>query len=175
MLFSSSISIIRGGGVSGIHFKDVFTARPSSFHTPELVCKVWINSGTNILVGHCRWNVCARRLTANKSSACTEEVPNIKCILIFFKSLFFFFYTLESCRNCSTDSCSSCVSAQGYEHTAEDPALLYRVESMPGLGWVLKKSLYKDELEPKWPTPEKVQGSLFCQLVLIPPVVNIDE
>lgn len=49
---------------------------------------------------------------------------------------------------------------QGYEHSAEDPALLYRVESMPGLGWVLKKSLYKDELEPKWPTPEQV--SIFC-------------
>ena len=29
------------------------------------------------------------------------------------------------------------VGLQGYEHTAEDPALLYRVESMPGLGWVL--------------------------------------
>ena len=27
---------------------------------------------------------------------------------------------------------------------------------MPGLGWVLRKSLYKEELEPKWPTPEKV-------------------
>lgn len=48
------------------------------------------------------------------------------------------------------------VVVQGYEHTAEDPALLYRVESMPGLGWLLKKSLYKEELEPKWPTPEKV-------------------
>lgn len=47
---------------------------------------------------------------------------------------------------------------QGYEHTAEDPALLYRVETMPGLGWVLRKSLYKEELEPKWPTPEKVPG-----------------
>ena len=45
---------------------------------------------------------------------------------------------------------------QGYEHTAEDPALLYRVETMPGLGWVLRKSLYKEELEPKWPTPEKL-------------------
>ncbi len=53
------------------------------------------------------------------------------------------------------------VVLQGYEHTAEDPALLYRVESMPGLGWVLKKSLYKDELEPKWPTPEKVQDLCF--------------
>lgn len=52
-----------------------------------------------------------------------------------------------------------CISAwndQGYEHTAEDPSLLYRVETMPGLGWVLRKSLYKDELEPKWPTPEKL-------------------
>ena len=33
---------------------------------------------------------------------------------------------------------------------------MYRVETMPGLGWVLKKSLYKEELEPNWPTPEKV-------------------
>lgn len=54
------------------------------------------------------------------------------------------------------------VAAQGYEHTAEDPALLYRVESMPGLGWVLKKTLYKDELEPKWPTPEKVPVWFIC-------------
>lgn len=54
---------------------------------------------------------------------------------------------------------------QGYEHTAEDPALLYRVESMPGLGWVLKKSLYKDELEPKWPTPEKVKGRSVLYLM----------
>lgn len=57
----------------------------------------------------------------------------------------------------SVIDCCCFVVAQGYEHTAEDPALLYRVESMPGLGWVLKKSIYKDELEPKWPTPEKVQ------------------
>lgn len=34
--------------------------------------------------------------------------------------------------------------------------MLYRVETMPGLGWVLRRSLYKEELEPKWPTPEKV-------------------
>lgn len=53
--------------------------------------------------------------------------------------------------------CLFVVDEQGYEHTAEDPALLYRVESMPGLGWVLKRSIYKDELEPKWPTPEKVE------------------
>lgn len=59
--------------------------------------------------------------------------------------------------------------SQGYEHTAEDPALLYRVESMPGLGWVLKRSLYKDELEPKWPTPEKVRKMMKNKYLLGPP------
>lgn len=51
-----------------------------------------------------------------------------------------------------------CISAwndQGYEHTVGDPAMLYRIETMPGLGWVLKRKLYKEELEPKWPTPDK--------------------
>lgn len=38
---------------------------------------------------------------------------------------------------------------------------------MPGLGWVLRKSLYKDELEPKWPTPEKV--SILKGLCLLQP------
>eukprot|EP00795_Rhopilema_esculentum_P004726 gene4726-21025_t len=49
-----------------------------------------------------------------------------------------------------------CVSAwndQGYKHSVKDPALLYRVETMPGLGWLLKRSLFKNELEPKWPGP----------------------
>lgn len=62
-----------------------------------------------------------------------------------------------------------CVSAwndQGYEHTSTDPALLYRVETMPGLGWILKRSLYKDELEPKWPTPEKVNHKYFRNNIL---------
>jgi len=52
-----------------------------------------------------------------------------------------------------------CVSAwndQGYEHTASRPDILYRVYWMPGLGWMLKRSLYKDQLESEWPTIEKV-------------------
>ena len=32
---------------------------------------------------------------------------------------------------------------------------------MPGLGWLLKRSLYKTELEPNWPTPEKVKTDLY--------------
>ncbi|XP_066918006.1 protein O-linked-mannose beta-1,2-N-acetylglucosaminyltransferase 1-like [Clytia hemisphaerica] len=46
-----------------------------------------------------------------------------------------------------------CVSAwndQGYEHSSKDPSLLYRMETMPGLGWVLKRKIF-EELEPKWP------------------------
>lgn len=52
-----------------------------------------------------------------------------------------------------------CVSAwndQGYEHTASRPDVLYRIDWMPGLGWMLKRSLYKDQLESEWPTVEKV-------------------
>ena len=33
--------------------------------------------------------------------------------------------------------------------------MLHRVETMPGLGWILKRSLWVDELEPAWPSPEK--------------------
>lgn len=68
-----------------------------------------------------------------------------------------------------------CISAwndQGYEHTSSDPALLYRVETMPGLGWILKRSLYKDELESKWPTPEKVCCLAGCWLAGAPLVIG---
>ncbi|XP_043941881.1 protein O-linked-mannose beta-1,2-N-acetylglucosaminyltransferase 1 [Protopterus annectens] len=74
-------------------------------------------------------------------------------------SVDFFSFLSQTIHLFEEDESLYCISAwndQGYEHTAEDPSLLYRVESMPGLGWVLKKSLYKDELEPKWPTPEKL-------------------
>uniref|UniRef100_A0A8C5FYV0 Protein O-linked-mannose beta-1,2-N-acetylglucosaminyltransferase n=1 Tax=Gouania willdenowi TaxID=441366 RepID=A0A8C5FYV0_GOUWI len=73
--------------------------------------------------------------------------------------IFYIHFLSQTIHLLDQDDSLYCISAwndQGYEHTAEDPALLYRVESMPGLGWLLKKSLYKDELEPKWPTPEKL-------------------
>ncbi|KAK3870180.1 hypothetical protein Pcinc_024567 [Petrolisthes cinctipes] len=71
----------------------------------------------------------------------------------------FFSYFSQTLRLLEEDPSLYCISAwndQGYDHTSHDPALLYRVETMPGLGWLLKRSLYKDELEPKWPTPEKM-------------------
>uniref|UniRef100_UPI00358F1449 protein O-linked-mannose beta-1,2-N-acetylglucosaminyltransferase 1 n=1 Tax=Myxine glutinosa TaxID=7769 RepID=UPI00358F1449 len=74
-------------------------------------------------------------------------------------SVDFFGFFSQTIGLMDLDDSIYCVSAwndQGYEHTAEDPALLYRVESMPGLGWVLARSLYKGELEAKWPTPDKL-------------------
>lgn len=68
-------------------------------------------------------------------------------------------YFSQTRRLLEEDETLYCISAwndQGYEHTSDDPSLLYRVETMPGLGWILKRSLYKDELESKWPSPEKV-------------------
>ncbi|XP_037091059.1 protein O-linked-mannose beta-1,2-N-acetylglucosaminyltransferase 1-like [Pollicipes pollicipes] len=49
-----------------------------------------------------------------------------------------------------------CISAwndHGYRHTVGDAALLYRVGFMPGLGWMLTRSLFFDELLPSWPAP----------------------
>ena len=81
----------------------------------------------------------------------------------------FFSYFSQTLRLLEEDSSVYCVSAwndQGYEHTSSNPSKLLRVETMPGLGWILKRSLYKEELETKWPTPEKVSGlcdGIMCQ------------
>ena len=71
----------------------------------------------------------------------------------------FFGYFSQTVRLLDEDPSLYCISAwndQGYEHTSADPSKIYRVETMPGLGWILKKSLYKEELEARWPTPDKV-------------------
>ena len=60
-----------------------------------------------------------------------------------------------SLMNDSTIYCISAWNDQGYDHSCKDPSLLYRIETMPGLGWLLKKSLF-EELEPQWPSSEKV-------------------
>ena len=36
---------------------------------------------------------------------------------------------------------------------------------MPGLGWLLRRELYKEELEPRWPTPDKVRRRLNFEKV----------
>lgn len=73
--------------------------------------------------------------------------------LIFFS---YFSQTVELLENDPTLFCISAWNDQGYEHTSSNSTVLYRVETMPGLGWILKRTLYKEELELKWPSPEKV-------------------
>ncbi|XP_034231426.1 protein O-linked-mannose beta-1,2-N-acetylglucosaminyltransferase 1-like [Thrips palmi] len=71
----------------------------------------------------------------------------------------FFSYFSQTVHLLDEDPSLYCISAwndQGYEHTSDDPSRLYRIETMPGLGWILKRSIYKEELEPNWPTPEKM-------------------
>ena len=55
----------------------------------------------------------------------------------------FFSFFGQTLRLLDEDSSVYCVSAwndQGYEHTSADPTKLLRVETMPGLGWILTNS-----------------------------------
>ena len=73
-----------------------------------------------------------------------------------------------SVTECNSNSASTTTtSLQGYEHTSGDPSKLYRVETMPGLGWILKKSMYKQELEHRWPGPEKVRNAIMYVVLIV--------
>lgn len=70
----------------------------------------------------------------------------------------FFRYFAQTMHLLEEDESLLCISAwndQAYEHTSSDSSLLYRVETMPGLGWMMRRKLYKEELEGRWPTPDK--------------------
>jgi len=69
-------------------------------------------------------------------------------ILSYFKQL------LPVLENDESVYCISAWNDQGYDYTVGDPSMTYRIETMPGLGWVLSRKLYKGELEAKWPAPD---------------------
>lgn len=55
----------------------------------------------------------------------------------------------------SVDESVFCVSAwneHSFDHSVSNPSLAYRVNDFPGYGWVLKKTIFTGELEPKWPS-----------------------
>jgi len=71
----------------------------------------------------------------------------------------FFSYFSQTKHLLNEDPTIYCISAwndQGYENKvgSYNNTLIYRTESMPGLGWMLSKKLYR-ELEPNWPNVEK--------------------
>lgn len=71
----------------------------------------------------------------------------------------FFLYFSQTMHLLNEDQSLFCISAwndQAYEHTSNDNSLLYRVETMPGLGWMITRRFYKEELETRWPTPDKL-------------------
>lgn len=79
-----------------------------------------------------------------------------------------FSYFSQTVKLLEMDSSIYCISAWndlGYEETSSNVSTLLRVETMPGLGWLLSRILYKNELEAKWPTPEKV-SKIFLRLPL---------
>ncbi|XKL66269.1 hypothetical protein PGB90_009689 [Kerria lacca] len=91
-----------------------------------------------------------------------KKFENAKYIIILEEdldvSIDFFSYFNQAIELLDNDSTLYCVSAWNdlsYEHTSQDPSILHRVETMPGLGWLLKRSLFEDELEPNWPTVDK--------------------
>jgi beta-1,2-N-acetylglucosaminyltransferase len=70
----------------------------------------------------------------------------------------FFHYFAQTRPLLERDTTLYCISAWndlGYQHTAKDPSLLMRLDTMPGLGWMLKRSLFVDELRAKWPKPDQ--------------------
>ncbi|XP_046639042.1 protein O-linked-mannose beta-1,2-N-acetylglucosaminyltransferase 1-like [Daphnia pulicaria] len=71
----------------------------------------------------------------------------------------FFHYFSQLAHLLDEDPTLYCVSAwndHGYQHSAVNATLLYRVDTMPGLGWMLTKKLFKEELEISWPTQDKM-------------------
>ncbi|XP_014243633.1 protein O-linked-mannose beta-1,2-N-acetylglucosaminyltransferase 1-like isoform X2 [Cimex lectularius] len=71
----------------------------------------------------------------------------------------FFSFFSQTVKLLEMDPTIYCISAWndlGYEETSSNVSTLLRVETMPGLGWILSRVLYKNELESKWPTPEKM-------------------
>ena len=71
-----------------------------------------------------------------------NDFPHAKCAIILEEDLEvsedIFDYFSQTYPLLESDKTIYCISAwndQGYQHSVHDPSLLYRVETMPGLGW----------------------------------------
>ncbi|KAL9957754.1 hypothetical protein ACROYT_G034692 [Oculina patagonica] len=85
---------------------------------------------------------------ANSVVIIEEDLDVSVDILTYFNQL------LPVLENDESVYCISAWNDQGYDYTVNDPSMTYRIETMPGLGWVLSRKLFKGELEPKWPAPD---------------------
>jgi len=104
-----------------------------------------------------------------------EEHPNANYLVILEEDLdvsvdilSYFKQLLPVLENDESVYCISAWNDQGYDHLSNDPSMMYRVETMPGLGWVLSRKLFKNELEIKWPRPDEyVDWDMWTRLPAI--------
>ncbi len=92
------------------------------------------------------------------SKAFDELFPTAPCVIVVEDDLLFspdfLEYFMAVGPVLDVDNSVFVVSAwsdNGYIGRVDDPLALSRTEFFPGLGWLLSRRLYKDELEPKWP------------------------
>ena len=95
-------------------------------------------------------------------SAAFNLNPDAKYVIVLEEDLDvspdFFSYFSQTLHLMDADPSIYCISAwndQGYHHSCLDPEKLYRVESFPGLGWLLSRKLFEEELKPNWPSEDK--------------------
>jgi len=96
--------------------------------------------------------------------------PQAQYVLIFEEdldiardTLIYFNQTIALLERDPSLYCASAWNDQGYEHSVAWQAdgsggtdsRLLRIETMPGLGWLLSRRLFREELEPNWPSFEQ--------------------
>ena len=92
-------------------------------------------------------------------SAAFDRAPSAPAIIITEDDLLFspdfYEYLVSTAPILEKDPTTFVVSAwndNGFKDKVNDASMIKRTEFFPGLGWLLPRELYKNELEAKWPT-----------------------
>lgn len=51
----------------------------------------------------------------------------------------------------------------GYLHSSENPKQVYRVDGFPGLGWMARADIFRNELLPKWPLHKESDWDMWLR------------
>ena len=88
-----------------------------------------------------------------------DTVPDVPAVIVVEDDLLFspdfYDYFLYNAPILDIDSSIMVISAwhdNGFKNRVTDPHALHRTEFFPGLGWLLTRKLYKEELEQAWPS-----------------------
>ena len=91
-------------------------------------------------------------------TAAFERFANSQAVIVLEDDLLFskdlYQYLLSVAPILNADPTAFVVSAwndNGFKNKVKDPYALRRTDYFPGLGWLLTRQLYKNELEPNWP------------------------